>query len=219
MNKSCIVNGCECENFYKYPERCNTCFDQSFFIPRKLKKTSQPRQYKKSQRMGAKFEESLNQKLNKLVEASSSLTPNSGAGKVKGDIEIKGLINIKGELKTKVIPKISRGSLSFTIQKEWLDKIIREYKEADMDFGFLAFKFLETDKDTYIVINEEEYESWIATIVADRRKSILAAAEVDMYKTKARASETKLIAAQAEIEALKAEIEFYKKEKENDVHC
>ena len=61
--EACIKNNKVCENFTKYPVRCDLCINQSFFTPVKTVNKTGLRTYKKSSRMGAKFEESLQKKL------------------------------------------------------------------------------------------------------------------------------------------------------------
>lgn len=207
--EACIKNNKVCENFTKYPVRCDLCINQSFFTPVKTVNKTGLRTYKKSSRMGAKFEESLQKKLNKVVESGASLTPNSGAGDIKGDINIDGLVKAKGELKTKVVPKLSRGSLSFTIQKEWLEKQRREAADDNREFWFLAFRFLENEDDTYIIIDEKEFESWLYNLIKDRTKAQIADSEIKAYRDRYRASESKVAQLEARIKELESCKEFY----------
>lgn len=209
---ACVRNGQICDNFSKYPKRCDICVNESYFNAKKNKPSSTGlRKYKKSSRMGARFEEDLNYKLNKLVESASSLTPNSGAGMIKGDIELDGLATVMGELKTKVVPRISRGSLSFVILREWLDKVKNESKDANKEFWFLAFRFLENNEDTYIVFDEKELEKWIYTLVRDRKIALVADSEVEAYKDRYRALEASIVALEAKNKALQSKIDYYEK--------
>lgn len=137
------------------------------------------RAQKKSGRMGAKFEEE-NHRNNEamLGRGSCFLTPNSGAGeKYKGDEWISGFCTVMQELKTNVKPKISRGSKTYTCKREELEKVRREGKEANVEFAYLKFRFLESDSETYSIISDEVMDSVIATLAEDRKK----ASRVDEY--------------------------------------
>lgn len=211
VDTPCVVNGEICDTFQKYPDKCSVCYGQSYFLAKKVKNKPAFRQAKKSRRMGATFEEENHTSNMKMLKATSSMTPNSGAGKIKGDEQINGIINIMEELKTKVVPRYSRGSLTFTIQKEWLDKLTREARNEGKEFWYLKFRFLENEKETYVVVDEEIIVSMIKTMVADRRKAILCDMEVDACNKKVRAYETEIVALKSKIEALEAEFEYYKK--------
>ena len=130
---------------------------------------------------------------------------------IKGDIELDGLATVMGELKTKVVPRISRGSLSFVILREWLDKVKNESKDANKEFWFLAFRFLENNEDTYIVFDEKELEKWIYTLVRDRKIALVADSEVEAYKDRYRALEASIVALEAKNKALQSKIDYYEK--------
>ena len=207
----CSRDGKICDNWNK---RCNVCYGLSYFVPKLIKQKSQMRTEKKSNRMGARFEEENHAKNNAILAAASSLTPNSGAGKIKGDEQISGLVNIMEELKTNVVPKIARGSLTYTIRKEHLEKLSREAQLENKEFWYLKFRFLETNNDTYVVIEEPVLSSMVATIVHDRSYANRSRDEVEMYRTQNRALETQLVADKAKIVALEAEIKYLKNKEE-----
>ena len=211
VDSPCVIDGEFCDTFNKYPERCAVCYNKSYFLAKKVKNKPAFRQAKKSRRMGATFEEENHASNIKMLKASSSMTPNSGAGKIKGDEQISGIINIMEELKTKVVPKYSRGSLTFTIQKEWLDKLTKEARDENKEFWYLKFRFLENDKETYIIVDEEIIASMIKTMVSDRRKAYNCDLEVDVCNKKVRAIETELVAAKSKIAYLEAQLEYFKK--------
>ena len=99
------------------------------------------------------------------------MTPNSGAGdKYKGDEWINGFCTVMQELKTNVKPKISRGSKTYTCKRDELEKVKREGKEANVEFAYLKFRFLESDSDTYSIISDEVMDSVITTLISDRKK-------------------------------------------------
>lgn len=197
----CIQDGISCIN---YPEKCALCINQSLYLAAKIKKKYTPmRQYKKSERMGANFEEQIKDSTNKKLYAASNLTPNSGAGNIKGDISISGCIDIALELKTKIKPKITRGSLSFTIQKEWLDKLNKESKEANKEFWALVFSFFESDESIYTILEYEQILSMICTMTHDRIKYNTINAELKILKDQYSLLETQIVAKNKEIELLK----------------
>lgn len=120
-------------------------------------------------RMGSTFEMKNHNANEALIhDVVNRMTPNSGAGKIKGDQEIKGIISVSEELKTKVADK-ARGKKTFTIHKEWLDKLKRE--SQDKEFYYLKFCFHETDDDIFVVVDQEIIMSMIKTMIEDRRKA------------------------------------------------
>ena len=177
-DKACEKDGVRCEIFSKYPAKCALCPDRAYYSPEKIR-TKKTYTGKKSNRQGARFE-AKNHETNQELLASSKLTPNSGAGKIKGDEQITGLIRVMEELKTHVKPKTARGEKTFTIHKEWLEKLDTEAQAENMEFWYLKFRFLETDTDTYIVLNENVVMSMIATLVEDRRNAKLAQRSIDL---------------------------------------
>ena len=152
--------------------KCELCDGSMYFEPKKIKPRPQMRTQKKSNRMGSRFEEENHQKnLAMLNKSSCFMTPNSGAGdKYKGDEWINGFCTVMQELKTNVKPKISRGSKTYTCKRDELEKVKREGKEANVEFAYLKFRFLESDSDTYSIISDDVMDSVIATLIADRGK-------------------------------------------------
>ena len=160
--------------------------------------------------MGAKFEEQNHVLNTSILNTASSMTPNSGAGKIKGDEQISGIINVMEELKTAVVPKLSRGSLSFTIKKEWLEKLDKEANAENKEFWYLKFRFLESDNNTYVVIDQDLIMSMVSTMVNDRTKAKLAIAEIEMLRAQYRQLQTQIVAKESEITALLKEREYLK---------
>ena len=204
MSKGCVINGIPCETFTKYPQKCAMCFREAYYVPVKQKPK---KRYvgKNSNRMGAKFEKENHENNQKLL-ASSNQTPNSGAGRVKGDEQISGIIHIMEELKTRVKPKIARGSQTFTIHKEWLDKLTKEAQAENKEFWYLKFRFNETEEDTYIVISQDIIMSMIKTMAEDRRKAKLAQGEIDLAKAKAELLDAENTKLRAEIHLKETEL-------------
>lgn len=154
-------------------KKCDLCIDGSQFkeyIAKQVKGLNKRNYNKKSARMGSTFEMN-NHKNNKAAIDSvvnTSMTPNSGAGNVKGDEQITGLIRIMEELKTQEVER-ARGHSQFTIKKEWLDKLDREAPSENMEFWYLKFAFKDTDDKSYVVIDTQQIMDMVTTLVHDRK--------------------------------------------------
>ena len=210
VTEPCIVDGRICGIFSKYPERCQLCINYSNFSPQKEKNKSQSfRKYKKSERVGAKFEENTLDIFKQSLGTKASLTPNSGAGSVKGDIQLKGMVPVYIECKTKEVDKIARGSKTFTIHREWLEKCKKEYKERGDEFWSLIFNFNELDRnEAYAIIDMNELSAWIATLDHDRRIAKEAQFTIDQYKHKNRELELEIIQLKTQVKNLKNECDL-----------
>lgn len=203
---SCEFEYTDCKNEDK---RCDLCFNASNYVPMKPKSNGLRKRNteKPTGRMGELFERNNNKAVkNNINSVTTSMTPNSGAGKVKGDQQIVGLVRIMEELKTQD-PHRARGHSQFTIQRKWLDKLDREAPVENMEFWYLKFSFCDTDEQSYVVIDSAQMNDMIATIVHDRKKANEADAKIKVAETRrvlAEAESTKLF---AEIEYLKAILE------------
>lgn len=209
---SCEWGQVDCQNFEK---KCDLCFTNSqHYEPPKQAKPKQMarRQQKADKRMGSAFEYSNHEK-NQALLTGSRMTPNSGAGKVKGDEQIRGLVNIMEELKTKVVQQ-APGKESFTMKKLWLEKLNREAKEANEEFWYLKFSFSEFDPDVYIVVEEDTVMSMVATIVEDRRTAKTAQARIDVAENRMRLLDAENVTLQARINLLEAQLNLQALEKE-----
>ena len=175
--------------------KCELCDGSMYFEPKKIKPRPQMRTQKKSNRMGSRFEEENHQKnLAMLNKSSCFMTPNSGAGdKYKGDEWINGFCTIMQELKTNVKPKISRGSKTYTCKRDELEKVKREGKEANVEFAYLKFRFLESDSDTYSIISDEVMDSVITTLIADREKVNKINEYIDYYEKREKYLKNKVL--------------------------
>lgn len=189
-------------------DKCDICFtDSQNYKPAAKKKNYKlaKRQNKADKRGGSNFE-FKNHNTNSEVlsdKAVTGMTLNSGATVLeKGDEQIHGIINIMEELKTKLVQK-SRGTKSFTIHKEWLDKLRREAIAENMEFWYLKFCFLEGDKDVYCITEQDIIMSMVKTMVEDRKKAKLAIKKIALANARAERLS-------AEIKALKAKINEYK---------
>lgn len=86
-------------------------------------------------------------------------TPMSGAGRfIKSDIVLP-FMNI--ECKTQMTEKAS-----FSVKKEWLDKMVEEGYQMGKPFSALAFNFggEENIKDNYYILNQRDFCKFIELI-------------------------------------------------------
>lgn len=192
--------------------RCNLCDGSMFFEPIKKKAPVRLRTQKKSKRMGAKFEEENHEQNMAIVGRDSCfLTPNSGAGNLyKGDEWINGFCSVMQELKTNVKPKVSRGSKSYTVKRQELEKVKREGDEANIEFYYLKFRFLESDAETYSIISDEIMNSIIATLNEDRKKVALTDSTINYFKAKYLRIEAEKSLLEAKVRELEAELALVK---------
>lgn len=189
-------------------DKCLMCVKCSKYTPEKKKQFGIKKNYNKaSNRMGAKAE-MINHESNKAT-INSSMTPNSGAGKVKGDEQIRGLVNIMQEVKTQEVVR-AKGHTQFTIKREWLDKLEKEAPAENMDFWYLVFSFKNTDLQQYVVIDKAQMNDMIATMVDDRKTAKSANARIAVAEKNRIATETENLALRAKIDALQAEIDLLK---------
>lgn len=189
-------------------DKCLMCVNYSKYTPEKKKQYGIKKNLNKtSNRMGSKAE-MINHESNKAT-IDSNMTPNSGAGKVKGDEQIRGLVNIMQEVKTQEVVR-AKGHTQFTIKREWLDKLEQEAPAENMDFWYLVFSFKNTDTQQYVVIDKAQMNDMIATMVDDRKTAKSANARIAVAEKNRIATETENLALRAKIDALQAEIDLLK---------
>lgn len=193
--------------------QCHLCFNGSKYKPSKKKSPGLQKNYnKQSKRMGSISETKVQQTNQATIDTvtSSRLTANSGAGfgsgTEKGDAWITGLVEISQEVKTQ-LPDRAKGCKSFTIQKEWLDKLDYESRKANKEFWWLVFSFKETDNQMYVVADNQVFQDMVATLVADRKLAAEADKKIDLANKQKRATEAKNTELQATIDYLRAQIE------------
>lgn len=198
-------------SFLNNESKCLMCVNGSKYVQTKRKNyTLKKNTNKKSNRMGSVAEQ-INHETNKAT-ISSNMTPNSGAGKVKGDEQLRGLVNIMQEVKTQEVVR-ARGHSQFTIKREWLDKLAQEGPVEHMDFWYLVFSFKDTDEQLYSVIDNKQMQDMIATLIHDRKIANEASKKIDLADKKRVFAETENLKLRAEIDMLKAEIEVLKDNK------
>ena len=206
---SCEYGYTDCTNC----SQCHLCFNGSKYKPSKKKNSGIQKNYnKQSKRMGSISETKVQQTNQATIDTvtSSRLTANSGAGfgsgTEKGDAWITGLVEISQEVKTQ-LPDRAKGCKSFTIQKEWLDKLDYESRKANKEFWWLVFSFKETDNQMYVVADNQVFQDMVATLVADRKLAAEADKKIDLANKQKRATEAKNTELQATIDYLRAQIE------------
>lgn len=183
---------------------CNKCYTGERYAQVKQKSYGIKKTYaKNSKRMGSTFEMNNHIAMSNTVKAvSTDMTPNSGAGKVKGDQQITGILETMEELKTQEVTR-ARGHAQFTIKREWLDKLAREAPLENKEFWYLKFAFCNTDDEAFVVIDAKMMADLTATLIHDRLKAKEADNKVDV-------ANKKYYLADAENAKLRAEIEYYK---------
>ena len=196
--------------------QCHLCFNGSKYKPAKKKQQGIQKNYnKQTNRMGAQSETKV-QKTNQATidnVTSSRLTANSGAGfgsgTEKGDAWITGLVEISQEVKTQ-LPDRAKGCKSFTIQREWLEKLDYESRKAGKEFWWLVFSFKETDNQMYIVCDNQVFQDMTATIVSDRKIAADAQKKIDAADKARILSDKRNTELQATIDRMQAEIDYLK---------
>ena len=206
---SCEYGYTDCTNC----SQCHLCFNGSKYKPSKKKNSGIQKNYnKQSKRMGSVSETKVQQTNQATIDTvtSSRLTANSGAGfgsgTEKGDAWITGLVEISQEVKTQ-LPDRAKGCKSFTIQKEWLDKLDYESRKANKEFWWLVFSFKETDNQMYVVADNQVFQDMVATLVADRKLAAEAGKKIDLANKQKKVIEAKNTELQATIDYLQAQIE------------
>lgn len=209
---SCQWEHYDCKNS---ETKCHLCFvkDQFYVSTTKVK---MPKKAVPSKRKGAIFEANNSNLNNEILLGRSANTPNSGAGQIKGDERIMGLIEIMEELKEDN-GTTSKGQKTFTMHKAWLEKLEKEAKKENKEFYYLKFCFGTEDAKQnkyYVAIDGMQLMSMVKTIWEDRKVAKLAQSKIDVSEKRSRLYEVENAKLRAEIDLLKAEIAQMKAEKE-----
>ena len=180
---NCEFGHTDCINCGK---KCSLCVNSLHYKPAKKIANHNKLNIKTklSKRQGSISEVKSYQQTKEALNTSVTGTPNSGAGKIKGDEQIRGLLNVMTEIKTTTRKNINKepGKETFTIQRAWMDKLERESREAGMEFNYLKFSFKEHDDKFYIVVRDNQVLSMIATMKHDREALKKLENEMDIYK-------------------------------------
>ena len=205
----CPYGNTDCIN----SDQCYLCSNGSKYKPPKKKSSGIQKNFnKQSKRMGSVSETKVQQTNQATIDnvTSSRLTANSGAGfgsgTEKGDAWITGLVEISQEVKTQ-LPDRAKGCKSFTIQKEWLDKLDYESRKANKEFWWLVFSFKETDNQMYVVADNQVFQDMVATLVADRKLAAEVDMKINLANKQKKVVEAKNTELQATIDYLQAQIE------------
>lgn len=201
----CEFGHIDCQNLDK---KCDMCYNSVWYLaPKNKPKPLQKRNYNKgnSKRMGSTFEDNNHRNNAKMIKdiVSSNMTPNSGAGRIKGDEQISGIINITEELKTQQ-PNRARGVNQFTIQRAWFEKLDRESKAAGKEFWYLKFAFCDSDDKSYTIIDTEQMMAMVETIIYDRKIALEADNKIDIANKRRILVEAENTVLHAKIELLEA---------------
>lgn len=191
------------------------CFSEDQFYVSTTKVPAK-KKAKETKRKGSKFE-AVNSNNNNAILMGSSPTPNSGAGHIKGDERIVGYLSIMEELKEQNATT-SKGAKTFTIHKEWLDKLDREARAENKEFWYLKFAFSTEDainSTHYSIIDVPQLMSMVKTMWEDRKTANLAQSRIDVSNARANLAEAECLKLKAEIELLKAENKLLEDEKRN----
>lgn len=203
---SCNWGRTDCKN---EGQKCYLCTAPDYHYESKVKKKQTMAKAKVTKRQGSLFEARNHVNNHDLLnDVSSRMTPNSGAGNIKGDEEIRGIINIMEELKTHQKKNEGRqpGKESFTVQRSWLTKLNKEAKEAKKEFWYLKFAFKDEDQDHYVVVESDTIMSMVKTMVEDRRIAKGAEYKINIAEKKSMLKEAESSKLFAENELLKAKI-------------
>jgi hypothetical protein len=197
-------------------EKCDTCFSDSFHYKQaviKKRYTLAKHSRKQDKRQGSDFEEKTRQVVSDAMsdKAVVQLTINSGATvHEKGDVQIEGLVTCMIEDKTQTVVHKAKGEKTFTIQRGWLTKLLKESREKLKEFHWLLFSFYQHDTDIYAITEAAEILSMIKTMESDRRQYKIEQKKAEVAQRRKEVVEAENIRLHAEIDALKAELELMK---------
>jgi hypothetical protein len=204
---SCEYGYLDCQN---QDVKCHLCTDGYFYLQPKNKPKTMLKKVvtKETKRQGAVSEVKNHNQNEARLNAVTSGTPNSGAGIVKGDEQIRGLIRIMEEVKTTTRKNLNKtpGKETFTIQREWMDKLEREAKDANEEFAYLKFSFTEHDNKFYILAEQGMIMDMVTTMVHDRKMCKIAEGKAEIAERARRVLEAENVKLHAEIELLKSKL-------------
>lgn len=200
--------------------KCLFCTNGMSYEEPKKRYSIKKKTQKPDKRMGSEFEYA-NHERNKAV-LSSKMTLNSGATKKeKGDENLViGGFRLMEELKTQE-PTRGKGCKTFTIKREWLNKLHVEAIERGFDAWHLKFAFNEAEASStraekfsdgnpagniFIVIEQDVIMSLIQRLAQDEIKADGIDKKLDFYQKKNQALEAENVALQAKTKALEAKL-------------
>lgn len=211
---TCEWGHVDCSN--EGTEKCDVCFSDSFHYKQAVNKKRyglSRHARKQDKRQGSDFEE----KTRKVVSDAMSdkavvrLTINSGATvHEKGDVQIEGLVTCMIEDKTQTVVHKAKGEKTFTIQRGWLTKLLKESRQKLKEFHWLLFSFYQHDNDIYAITEAAEILSMIKTMENDRRQCKIEQKKAEVAERRRDVVEAENIRLRAEIELLKAQLDLQK---------
>lgn len=210
---NCEYGYTDCSNL---DDKCHLCMNELHYIPIKKKNVGLNKTIKvrESKRQGSMNEVKTYNQIKDAVEG----TPNSGAGSVKGDLQIGSMAMIECKTTTEKNKGRQPGKESFSISRGHLEKLKKEAQEVKKEFHFLVFSFKEYDNDLYVVSDLDVYNSMIATMKHDRLELTKSNNIINIHKTKSALIEATNTTLLAEIEHLKAKIKYLEdKDKEGSI--
>ena len=163
--------------------------------------------------MGSNFEFANHKVMKKLfagpeTQVNVGMTLNSGATiKEKGDEQVRGLMEIMEELKTQEPDRVG-GTKSFSIKREWLNKIHNEAPKEEKEMWWLKFAFSEPEGEAgnaFVVLEQDQILSLALTVRNDRARQKVAQARAEL-------AEAKLAELQQENHLLKAKLDTAQKQ-------
>ena len=200
--------------------RCDTCFSDSLHY----KQAAVKKRYglakharKQDKRQGSDFEEKTRQVVSNAMsdKAVVRLTINSGATvHEKGDVQIEGLVTCMIEDKTQTVVHKAKGEKTFTIQRGWLTKLLKESRDKLKEFHWLLFSFYQHDNDIYAITEATEILSMVKTMENDRRQCKIEQKKAEVATRRKEIVEAENIRLRAEIELLKAQLELRELQKQ-----
>lgn len=200
--------------------KCDTCFSDSFhYKPTVVKKRYglARRARKQDKRQGSDFEEKTRQVVSNAMsdKAVVRLTINSGATvHEKGDVQIEGLVTCMIEDKTQTVVHKAKGEKTFTIQRGWLTKLLKESREKLKEFHWLLFSFYQHDNDIYAITEAAEILSMVKTMENDRRQCKIEQKKAEVATRRKEVIEAENARLRAENELLKAQLELRELQKQ-----
>lgn len=162
-----LLIGRTCEHYKKClsNSRCMDCDGESLYKPsEKVYDKDKPKVKRKGQKTEKKVVKRTNDAIKKSIQRaikkrSVRLTPNSGAGSIKGDAIAD---DIMQEMKERN-HALKGGNKSFSIQKEWLEKLERE--SYGKPYYVLPFTFGENENKIYAIVDYDVFLSLYTDIV------------------------------------------------------
>ena len=220
MSESCKYGYDDCLNDRS---KCLFCSNgMSYKEPKKRTPIRKPTQ-KADKRMGSGFEKANHDRNVEIL--SSRMTINSGATtKEKGDENVViGAYRLMEELKTQE-PERARGCKSFSIKREWLNKLHTEALKKNQDFWHLKFAFNEDEAATitraerfsegnpagnvFVILEQDTVMAWVQVLAQDEIK----VAEIDdrmrFLNKKNQALEAENVALKAKVDELEAKFKL-----------